>query len=85
MKLSEAQFQQLKKYVDETMHEAGRGQRCPFCNSTNWDSSNEIFKLTAFQDGSGVPALPLCVVSCGNCGNTLFIDARVVPGLDLDG
>jgi len=82
MKLSEAQHQILKDYVDQSMM---HGAICAVCRATNWDIYSEVYKLTAFRDGSKVTPLPLCVVSCGSCGNTLFIDARRVVGLGLSG
>jgi hypothetical protein len=82
MKLSEAQHRILKDYVDQSMKPPGA---CAVCRSNKWECSTEVFKLTAFQEGSGVTALPLCVLICGDCGNTLLIDARRVVGLDLDG
>jgi hypothetical protein len=81
MKLSDAQHQILKDYVDQKMRPQGI---CAVCRANNWDVSKEVFKLTAFQAESEVTALPLCVVSCGSCGNTLLINARVV-GLGLNG
>jgi len=83
MILSEAQFQELLAHVEHHMKQGGG--ICAVCRATNWEKSREVFKLTAFQDGSEVPALPLCVLICGDCGNTLFIDARRVVGLDLNG
>jgi hypothetical protein len=79
MKLSEEQHQTLTDYVEHKMKPI-----CAACRANNWNISSEVFKLTAFQDGSGVTALPLCVLICSDCGNTLFIDARVV-GLNLNG
>lgn len=81
MKLSENERQELSDYVDGIAKPA---PVCALCRGTNWDISTEVFKLTQFQERSGETALPLCVLVCGNCGNTLFIDARVV-GLDLNG
>jgi hypothetical protein len=82
MKLSKPQHQTLTDYVQDKMKPAAI---CAVCRATNWDISREVFKLTAFQEGSGIAAIPLCVVSCGSCGNTLFIDARRVVGLVLNG
>ena len=77
MKLSEEQYRQLVSHVEHSMNSPGA---CGVCRANDWNISREVFKLTAFQEGSQVTARPLCVLSCGSCGNTLFIDARYVFG-----
>jgi hypothetical protein len=82
IKLTEEQHKAFEEYVDKMMQPP---RACGVCHSSKWSCSKEVFKLTAFQEGSEVTALPFCILSCGECGNTLFIDARRVFAPDQNG
>jgi len=62
---------------------------CSICHNNSWHISKELFELRPFYGGglkklspSGVA--PLIVITCANCGNTIFINA-LIAGLDLKG
>jgi len=62
---------------------------CPICHENSWTISPELFELRAFYGGgmvignkSGI--VPLILITCANCGNTIFINA-LIAGLDLKG
>lgn len=62
---------------------------CPVCNENSWSISPELFELRAFHGGSMVIGdksgiVPLILITCANCGNTIFINA-LIAGLDLKG
>ena len=62
---------------------------CSVCHKNSWNISPEVFELRSFHGGSMVIGgkggiVPLILVTCANCGNTIFINA-LVAGLDLKG
>lgn len=56
-----------------------QGRPCPMCQSGEWSVQSKIFELREYRGGSfvvgGVPILPVVPITCGNCGNTLLINA----------
>ena len=81
-KLTEKQLKTFEEHVNQHMQPP---RACGVCRGSSWSISNEVFKLKAFQEGSEVTTHPFCVVSCGECGNTIFIDARRVFGPEQNG
>jgi len=62
---------------------------CPICHKNSWNISPELFELRSFHGGSMVIGdksgiVPLIVITCANCGNTIFING-IIAGLDLKG
>lgn len=69
--------EKLIKYLEEKW---GRGKHCSMCNESQWIISDKIFELREFKGGSLVlggktPIFPVIPAICGNCSNTLFINA----------
>jgi hypothetical protein len=58
MKLSETQCEHVWEYVNQTVQQ---GRPCALCKFCIWEYPKEVFKLTAFQEGREVAALPLRV------------------------
>lgn len=54
------------------------GRNCPMCGGGPWEVQPLIFQVSAYVPyiQPNLPALPLCPVTCKNCGNTLFINAK---------
>jgi hypothetical protein len=60
------------------LREKWAGSPCPMCRVTNWNVQDSIYQLPQFNPigmvvgGSLIPVIP---VSCGNCGNTILVNA----------
>jgi len=51
---------------------------CPVCQGNTWDVHPELYEMRQFNGGDmvlGGPLIPLLVVECKNCGNTISINA----------
>ncbi len=51
---------------------------CPVCQGNTWDVHPELYEMRQFNGGDmvlGGPLIPLLVVECTNCGNTISINA----------
>lgn len=51
---------------------------CPICHHNNWFVNDSLVQLTEFHRVGlvlGGPVIPMVVVSCNNCGHTLFFSA----------
>lgn len=59
----------------------GKISRCPACGSSSFTAMPTLMELREFRQGSlvvgGSPIVPLAVLTCQNCGNTLLINALV--------
>lgn len=58
-------------------HWVGR-KSCPICQNNNWSLSDTIYEFRPFQHGGltvGGPVIPTVVITCTNCGHTLFFNA----------
>lgn len=64
------------------------GRPCPMCGSGPWNVQDEAFELRAFQGGNLVlgagPLVPVVVVTCQNCGNTMLVNAIVSGVVDRE-
>ena len=79
MKLSEEQHKKLVEFVRNRWKTP---VGCPVCRENNWSVSREVYELREFHGGGMVVGgnsaiAPICPVTCGNCGNTLLINALV--------
>ena len=48
------------------------------CGEASWNVQEQVFQLTAFREGAmvlGGAVVPVIPVTCGNCGNTVFVNA----------
>ena len=58
---------------------------CPMCGGGPWQVEDTPYQLTQFQQGGfliGAPVVPVAVITCGNCGNTVLVNAllaKVIP------
>jgi hypothetical protein len=61
------------------LSEKWKGRSCSMCDARNWNLSDKLFELREFQGGELVlgtgPIIPLVVVTCNNCGNTVLVNA----------
>jgi len=58
-----------------------QGKPCPYCHTNNWEVSGPIaiaaMPQTLRPGRARSSALPVFLVMCKNCGNTVFINALV--------
>ena len=56
-----------------------KGRVCPMCGVANWTVVETSYELREFNDGTIPPEklglMPIIPVICGNCGNTIFVNA----------
>lgn len=60
------------------------GRPCQMCGVGSWNVQDSLFQLTEFNEGSvvlGGPVVPILPVVCGNCGNTVLVNALVSGAL----
>ena len=53
-------------------------RKCSICQSNNWNVHPEIYEMRQFNGGNmvlGGPVVPLLMVECTNCGNTISMNA----------
>ncbi len=66
--------------VIEFLNEKWNDRTCPMCGEGNWNVQDHVFQLIVFSEGTmivGGPVVPLIPVSCGNCGNTVLVNAII--------
>ena len=54
------------------------GKVCPICNTNGWNVETNLAELRFLSLGAftvGGPVVPLIVVTCNVCGNTLLFNA----------
>jgi len=56
---------------------------CTNCGAKTWDVNETAMQLTEFGSEGG-PAVPLVVVTCTSCGNTILVNAIVAEALPQD-
>ncbi len=82
MQLNEQQKQKLHEKLNEKWHFA----LCPVCQSAkDYQIHERIYELREYNRGSlvgGVPIIPLAVLSCPDCGNTLMMNAIALGVID---
>lgn len=58
--------------------------KCPMCGFIDWNFSGILYRLRTYQDiglvTAKLPTIPIFPVTCGNCGNTVLINA-IVAGI----
>lgn len=55
-----------------------KNKTCGVCEGNNWDIHPELYELRQFNQGNmvlGGPLIPLLIVECTNCGNTISMNA----------
>ena len=75
MLLTPEQQQQAIQYLNTNWV----GQRnCAVCNQNQWTVHPELYELRQFSNGGltvGGPIVPLLMVECQHCGNTITLNA----------
>ena len=64
--------------VVEHLRTRWHGTPCPMCTVGKWQVQESVYQLSEFKDGAlvvGGPGIPVIPVTCGNCGNTILINA----------
>jgi len=65
--------------VFEFLNQKWRGGKfCPVCGTNGWNVEPQLAELRFLSVGGfaiGGPVIPLVVVTCNNCGNTILINA----------
>jgi len=76
MKLDKQQREEVLRYLGEKWK---KPSQCPVCQHTDWGITETTFEIREFLGGSisvgGGSITPIIVVTCDNCGNTLFFNA----------
>jgi hypothetical protein len=52
--------------------------QCNVCKTSSWNLTPELFEIRAFSGGDlhlGASLIPLLVLTCTNCANTIFLNA----------
>ncbi len=61
---------------------------CPMCGHKTWSASDDIYSPTVIGQNGGLNIgkglLPLLPVICTNCGNTIFVNIKVLGCIDED-
>jgi hypothetical protein len=53
-------------------------RECSVCKNNSWNIHPQVYEMRQFNEGGmvlGGPLLPLIIVECNNCGNTISINA----------
>ena len=61
----------------------GADWHCPICGNSDWMGEEQVMELRPFNEGrlgGPGPVIPLFVIICSTCGNTLFFNA-ILAGL----
>ena len=75
MKIKESDRNQITLWLNQ--HWMGQ-KNCRICGNNNWAISDSVYEFRPFQHGGltvGGPVIPVVVVTCNYCGNTLFFNA----------
>ncbi len=71
-----------KKRLVEKINEIWGDTTCPICQKHDWTTSGEIYTPSLINEQGridlGKKMLPLMPITCSNCGNTLFINGKVL-------
>ena len=66
------------------LNEQWKGNKlCPICSENSWSISEDLVEVRPYKGGAlvvGGSLFPFLVVTCRNCGHTLFFNA-VIAGL----
>lgn len=58
------------------------------CHVVNWSVQDSIYQLAQFNQGAlviGGSVVPVITVVCGNCGNTILVNAITAGVLTVPG
>ena len=76
MKLDFEQKEKVKQLLDEKTSEK---VLCPVCGHKEWNLSDTIFEIREYHGGDFIAGkgsiVPVIVLTCTNCGNSLFFNA----------
>ncbi len=53
---------------------------CPMCQKGPWNVQDSTYQLIQYNGGGfviGGPVIPVIPITCGNCGNTILVNAIV--------
>lgn len=59
---------------------------CPMCGKGPWNIHDSTYQLTEYNEGSmviGGPVIPVVPIICGNCGNTVLVNAIIAGVVKL--
>lgn len=55
-------------------------RKCPMCGAETWRISDNTYELREFKKGAlvaGGTIVPLILITCSNCGNSVLVNAIV--------
>ena len=85
MTLSKEKSEEIAKKIEEVIKKKTRqpGFKCPICTNTTFSLAGGFtnhFLMDTFGGDLviGGPVLPSVPIVCTNCGNTLFLNAKVL-------
>ena len=68
-----------KKFIEHLNKKWGK-RSCPMCGANSWNISEKTYELREFKEGPlvvGGSIVPIILVTCTNCGNSVFVNAIV--------
>lgn len=80
-------YMKLNKIKFESVVQTKWINGCPLCGGKQWsyDEKLVVTPMNLGDDGGvvlGGKIIPLVAVACSNCGNTVFVNAKVIGALD---
>lgn len=59
--------------LSKFLNDVGAKSTCYMCGHNNWSPSDDFYYLTSHKDDNVI--MPNIALVCGNCGNTVLINA----------
>lgn len=87
MKLTQ---QQIDKVIKHLKQNAPNGIKCPVCGQSHWLVNDTIFQTIEFSGANitlakGMSLVPLVMITCSNCQQTLLFNAIKLGLLNFNG
>lgn len=67
-----------EKKIISHLKEKWEARLCPMCGKGPWNVQDSTYQLMEFNEGAfvvGGPVIPVIPITCGNCGNTVLVNA----------
>ncbi|MCI8980557.1 MAG: hypothetical protein HFE52_07830 [Clostridia bacterium] len=59
-----------------------KGIGCPYCNQSQWSIEHDLATTVGVSNEGGIMigggVYPFVLVTCNNCGHTVFVNAKVL-------
>ena len=71
-------FYNTDKLID-TINEKWVTKNCPLCDTNDWTINPDLIELSKRNEDT---VIPLAIITCNNCGNTIFISPLAIKCLE---